>query len=96
MKGQCDPGEMRKITDFQLPDYGWNKEIGPRPDRRVAITTPHATIGTISFPSLEVFLLQPQAVPDRKNTTIIQPMISAAAMRIRILAFLERVMRDYE
>jgi hypothetical protein len=37
----------------------------------------------------------PQAVPERKNTTTIQPMINAAAIRIRILAFFERDISNF-
>jgi hypothetical protein len=42
------------------------------------------------------FSVYPQAVPDRKKTTIIHPMTNAAAMSMRILAFLERDMRNLE
>jgi len=34
-------------------------------------------------------------VPDLKNRTINQPMMRAAAIRIRILAFLERGMKKF-
>jgi hypothetical protein len=40
-------------------------------------------------------LSYPHAVPERKKTTIIQPMINAAAMSIRILAFFERDIRNF-
>jgi hypothetical protein len=42
------------------------------------------------------FSVYPHAVPDRKKTTMIQPMTNAAAMSMRILAFLERDMRNLE